>query len=325
MKDGLLKLGHPVCKTSKFCLLVAFSLLMQMQLRNPPAFLSHKTKMQNYVHLLILSKLNSAAKVYCRMWPDSYGNFPLKVIKGWKSLIRKSTDANYRACKDKTHTHSQSLTKFHEYSLLHKLCLTSVNSRQTFSQNTHADHLTLPFSCLTLSISLLLCLSLRPLHQPHSLSITICLIVFSLILPKLSVSTSLDSFMVPAWGPHYFSPIPNPLPFHCVSAVLTTLIHMVRFDDHSHHDQTPSTCMTSSSLNYPPLNDTAWGTTTLSFFSPLTIKTTPHMCLYVGFERGFLSFGLITEASACQSQFLSLLLLTLLQLHQPPLPLCLFP
>lgn len=72
-----------------------------------------------------------------------------------------------------------------EYSCLHKLCFTSANSRQTFSQNAHeADqqplpslfpsHPAAPSYCSTWQ-----CIVSSPHshHQPCSLNITICLIV----------------------------------------------------------------------------------------------------------------------------------------------------
>lgn len=115
------------------------------------------------------------------------------------------------------HTHTNSLSKFHEYSWLHKLCSTSANSRQTFSQNAHeADPLSLsPFYCILYSIlSLSLSsLSVSPpspstlLSQHHHLSY---LLSFSLSLsfPSQPLSLSLSIISVlPLLPPHrLFSP-----------------------------------------------------------------------------------------------------------------------
>lgn len=67
-----------------------------------------------------------------------------------------------------------------EYSCLHKLCFTSANSRQTFSQNAHeADQQPLPPSLQPPLCSTWQCIISSPHshHQPCSLNITICLIV----------------------------------------------------------------------------------------------------------------------------------------------------
>ena len=118
-----------------------------------------------------------------------------------------------------THTHTQTQTKFHEYSRLHKLCFPSANSRQTFSQNAHEEDSLSPSSTLLslpLSFSFTLSLSPRPLHQPCSLSIPICLISFlSISLPNPCISTSLY-FSIPC-SPHgdpiIFCITPPPFPF----------------------------------------------------------------------------------------------------------------
>ncbi len=108
------------------------------------------------------------------------------------------------------------------------------------------------YLCLSLSLS---ALSINPAHSaspsvssPFPLSPSLSL---SRPTPPLYLFLhSLDS----AWGAHYF--FTHPL-FPSASSVLRTLTHMAGFDDHSHHGQTPSTCVTSLSLNYPPLISTA--------------------------------------------------------------------
>lgn len=161
-----------------------------------------------------------------------------------------------------------------------------MNSRQTFSQNAHeADWLSPPppsLCCILYSIHpsplssrsppFSLSLSHRPLHQPSSLCITICLIFSpSLSLPPQTTSTSPLRFLSPL-----FLLYPCSLP--TVSPVLRILTHMARFDDHSHHGQTPSTCVTSLSLNYP-LISTAGGAVYLKPAPASDRQITPHVTL----------------------------------------------
>lgn len=73
-------------------------------------------------------------------------------------------------------THTQN--ELNEYSCLHKLCFTSANSRQTFSQNAHeATQHPLPLHTPYRSTWQCVVSSPHSYHQPCSLNITICLIV----------------------------------------------------------------------------------------------------------------------------------------------------
>lgn len=176
-----------------------------------------------------------------------------------------------------THTHTE--TKFHEYSWLHKLCFTSTNSRQTFSQNAHeADPLSLPSSAL-----LNLPLSALSINPAHSASPSVSSpFSISLPLPTFPISSSLSPLFL------YY------LPFPIVSSVLRILTHMACFDDHSHHGQTPSTCVTSLSLNYPPLIGAAWGMVYLKPTPVLTDKSFLTCYLMHALER-LTTFDLIAE------------------------------
>lgn len=106
--------------------------------------------------------------------------------------------------------HSNSQSKLHEYSWLHKLCSTSVNSRQTFSQNAHeADFLSLSLSlfyCTLYSISVSL-LTLSPpspstlLTQLHHLSYLLSL-SSSISCPTQPLSPSLSLSVLPFLPAH---------------------------------------------------------------------------------------------------------------------------
>lgn len=141
----------------------------------------------------------------------------------------------------RTHRHSQG--KFHKYSRLHKLCFTSANSMPTFGQNAHeVDPLSL-FYCITIQYiplfpsphALFPPTPSTPLTQHHHLSYLLSLSPSLSFHLNLSLSLSIISV----------------LPLPTVFSVLRILTHMTCFDDHSHHGQTPSTCMTSLFLNYP--------------------------------------------------------------------------
>lgn len=138
----------------------------------------------------------------------------------------------------RTHRHSQG--KFHKYSRLHKLCFTSANSMQTFGQNAHeVPSLSFLLHYYTVYPSFPLSsrsLSTHSINPAHSASPSV-LSPFPLPLPKLPSQ------------PLSLSIISLPLP--TVFSVLRILTHMACFDDHSHHGQTPSTCVTSLFLNYP--------------------------------------------------------------------------
>lgn len=130
-------------------------------------------------------------------------------------------------------THTQKWVN--EYSCLHQLCFTSANSRQTFSQNAHeADQHHLPYGTWQCTVS-----SPHSNHQPHSLNITICLIV-----------------------PSKF-PFPLPLPLAIIFAAPLLLPYCVlRPEDtdpqgrlwwyyYSSWPPPPRTWMTSLCLNHP--------------------------------------------------------------------------
>lgn len=104
-------------------------------------------------------------------------------------------------------------SELNEYSCLHKLCFTSANSRQTFSQNAHeVDQRSLSY-CGTWQ-----CMVSSPHshYQPCSLNITICLIVSS-------------KFPFPHSLPPLF--LQDHSSFPTVSSVLRILTHMAGLDD----------------------------------------------------------------------------------------------
>lgn len=95
----------------------------------------------------------------------------------------------------------------------------------------------------------------------------------------LSYPLSLSSYKLPS---HPISLSPVFLCYHSflptVFSVLRILTHMACFDDHSHHGQTPSTCVTSLSLNYPVIG-TAGGSVYLKPALILTNKSHLTCCL----------------------------------------------
>lgn len=135
------------------------------------------------------------------------------IIKKGLNLIRERIDGRGRACHGRRHTPKSELN---EYSCLHKLCFTSANSSQTFSQNAHeADQKPLSYcSSWQWMVS-----SPHSHHQPCSLNITICLIVPSKFPFPHPLSLSLHYFLQ-----HHSS-------FPTVPSVLRILTHMADFDD----------------------------------------------------------------------------------------------
>lgn len=129
-----------------------------------------------------------------------------------------------------------------------------MNSRKTFSQNArHAD----------------------PLFRPSTLQYTVVFFFFPFSPPFLLTQHDHLPTLLPLYFTHAFSPfccspllgicsgvehkgvlfLPQPHPPPS-SSVLKTVTHMACFDDHSHHSQKVSTCLTLSSLNYITLIDT---------------------------------------------------------------------
>lgn len=151
----------------------------------------------------------------------------------------------------------------------HKLNFMNIHGCISYAslQQTAGKHLAMKQSLSLSPFSTLLSVffSLHPLHQPCSLSITICLISFLFLsLSNARIPTSLYFSIL--WSLHgrWWGIISVPPPTHdithpcpSISLVLKILVHMPSFDDYSYHSQTTSTCMTSLSLNYPPLISTA--------------------------------------------------------------------
>lgn len=141
---------------------------------------------------------------------------------------------------------------------LYKICFTSVNSRQTFNPDAHE----LDLLSVSLFSTLLFCVllsSLTPspafsISPVHSASPSVSSPFYpSIYLYKPCIYLCLILHFLPSiQGAHYFC---THLPLLLPSSVLRRLAHMQCFDDHSPHDQTPSTCTTLLSLNYPSLTD----------------------------------------------------------------------
>ena len=159
-------------------------------------------------------------------------------------------------------------------------------------QQTAGKHLARMLMKQTLSLSLpssallnlpLSALSINPLTQHRHLSHLLSLSLSpSLHFPSLPLSLCLSPLFL------YY------LPFPIVSSVLRILTHMACFDDHSHHGQTPSTCVTSLSLNYPPLIGAAWGMVYLKPTPVLTDKSFLTCYLMHALKR-LTTFDLIAE------------------------------
>lgn len=145
------------------------------------------------------------------------------------------------------HTGTHAQAKFHEYSWLHKLCFTSANSRQTFSHE--AESLSLPPSLSLLSLALS-----PPINPVHSASPS------GSSPSPLFTSPTLPLCIFPFHFPVIFRHHPSAHPaLGTISSSPRILGHTASFDDYSYHSQTTSTCLTSLSLNYPPLISAARG------------------------------------------------------------------
>lgn len=187
---------------------------------------------------------------------------------------------------------------------LHKLCFTPSNSRQTFNQKAHETDPLSPFYftvCVSLSHPSLThsssALSINPAHSasPSILS----------PFPKLPISTFLSPLFLCCR-----------LSLPAVSSVPRILTHMARFDDHSHHGHTPSTCVTSLFLNYP-LISTARGAVCLKP-TPILADKSLLKCYFMHLLKGLTTFDVPTEQTvfffllpACLSVSFGFLLLLL--------------
>lgn len=162
-------------------------------------------------------------------------------------------------------THTQS--ELDEYSCLHKLCFTSANSRQTFSQNAHeADQQPLPPSpqppltaVLDSASFPLLTPTINPAHSTLP-SVSSFHLTSELHTPFLSLP--------PLFLQHHSS-------FSSSSSVLRILTHMAGFDDFTSLRGPPRTWMTSLSLNHP-LISTAGGAVHLEPAPILPDKSSSH-------------------------------------------------
>lgn len=151
-----------------------------------------------------------------------------------------------------------------EYSCLHKLCFTSANSRQTFSQNAHeADqHPPHPPAVLDSASFPLLTPTINPAHSTLP-SVSSFHLTSHLHIPFLSLP--------PLFLQHHSS-------FSTVSSVLRILTHMAGFDDFTSlcaPPPPPRTWMTSLSLNHP-LISTAAGAVHLKPAPILPDKSSSH-------------------------------------------------